>query len=814
MNLSTKSSLTPSGIKTCKHCGNPLDEATAPEAAERGFCCSGCEYVYRLIHGQKLDRFYELRGRTVDPVGGYVFRPRDTRWLKGLALEAEKKAKDRAVLTLRVQGISCVGCVWLIEKVFLDREGARLARVNATEGTVRLEWVPGQLDVPAFALDLQRFGYLLGPAGGATRGESSRLTMRLGMCAAFAMNAMLFTLPVYLGMTPDFWFAWLFSALAFAFSTMALIVGGSYFFRRSLTGLRHGVIHIDLPISLGLIFAYAGSLYGWITGTEGMVYFDFVATFSFLMLVGRWTQQVAVERNQRRLLDATMGLPRVERVGGSGEAGTEEVSVEDLGPGDIYRLEPGQAVPVCSQLRVSDASFGLDWISGESEARASRVGQLVSAGAINLSPTAIEMQAVEVWDQSLLSRLLAGGESGERGDPLLERIIRIYLIAVLALAAAGGGAWFVLAGDSGLALRVAVSVLVVSCPCALGVSLPLLDEMATARMRRFGVYVRAEHVWQRLRRVTRVVFDKTGTLTLESPILLNRAELGRLDSADREALGAMVRESRHPVASCLREALLADGWIDGRSQVRGDLEEEVGQGLIWRDGEHEWRLGRPSWAVFGNTGSPVPAGDEVRTVYSRDGRALIGFIIRDEVRPGARSEVAALLAMGYEIRVLSGDRRSSVESMVRGLGLPETHGLAEQSPQEKADWVRNHDARRILMIGDGANDSLAFDAAGCRGTPAIDRGLLEQKSDFFFLGRSLSGIRRLMETARRHGRVASAILVFAILYNLVAVAFCLAGRMNPLLAAVLMPLSALVSLAIAAWGMSRQDSANTMIVSD
>ena len=791
---------------TCRHCGNPIGAEGVSDAAERGFCCSGCEYVYRLIHGQKLDRFYELRGRTVDPVGSFVFRPRDTRWLKGLADQAGRQGTDRAVLTLRVQGISCVGCVWLIEKVFLAHEGARVARVDATEGTVRLEWVPGQVDLPAFALELQRFGYLLGPAGGPSRGESSRLTLRLGLCAAFAMNAMLFTLPVYLGMEPDFWFAWLFSVLAFVFATLGLIVGGSYFFRRSLTGLRHGVIHIDLPISLGLIFAYAGSLVGWVTGREGLVYFDFVATFSFLMLVGRWTQQVAVERNQRRLLDATIGLPKVERVGPSGASATEEVPVENLRPGDVYRLEPGQAVPVCSQLRATDASFGLDWISGESEARASRIGQLVSAGAINLSPTAIELQAVEVWEQSLLSRLLSSEDPSKRGDPLLERIIRVYLLVVLAVAALGGGVWFALSGDLGLALKVAVSVLVVSCPCALGVSLPLLDEMATTRMRRFGVYVRTEHVWQRLRRITRVVFDKTGTLTLESPNLRNRDELASLNPDDRLALWAMVRESRHPVASCLREALLADGWVDGQVVVEGRLKEEVGQGLSWSAGGREWRLGRPAWAV-NDRSVPSGAAPDERTVFSRDGDRLSGFIIRDEVRPGAPAEVAALISMGYQVHVLSGDRHSAVEEMVSGLGLPASHGLAEQTPEEKAAWVRRNDPERILMIGDGANDSLAFDAAGCRGTPAIDRGLLEQKSDFFFLGRSLSGIRRLLETARRHGRVAFAVLVFAVTYNLVAVAVCLAGWMNPLLAAVLMPLSALVSLAIAAWGMTRQGPA-------
>jgi len=784
-----------SGI--CRHCGNAISREVAKETAEAGFCCSGCEYVYRLIRGQDLDKFYDLRNRKVDLVGSFVFRPRDFRWLKGLADRAEKGCDRRAVLNLRVQGISCVGCVWLIEKVVLAHPGTRVARVNASAGTLRLEWVPGRIDLEKIALELQRFGYLLGPPGAPVRSESSRLTLRLGLCAAFAMNAMLFTLPVYLGMKPDFWFAWLFSGLAFAFATLALAVGGSYFFQRSLAGIRRGVIHIDLPISLGLIIAYFASCYGWFLGRSDFIYFDFVATFSFLMLVGRWTQQIAVERNRNRLLDARLGLPRVEMIA---DLTGESSCVDRLQPGDVFRVDPGEAVPVCSQLRAGDASFGLDWISGESEAQAARNGQLISAGAINLSPEAVELRAMETWDQSLLSRLLSGEENLDRDDPLLERIIRWYLLAVLFFAVAGAAGWLFFTGQVLTALQVAISVLVVSCPCALGVSLPLLDEMAATRMRRLGVYVQTDHLWSRLRRIRTIVFDKTGTLTLEAPTLINRGDLQDLEPVDLAVLWTMVRTSRHPVSSCLREALLAGGWIDEFEPAKGSLREEVGQGLEWIQEDRTWRLGRPEWAV---TSSGRGGSKSAQSVFSRDGVLLVELRLRDEVRAGAPEEVGNLGRLGYDVHVLSGDRRTQVDLMVQRLGLPPDRGQAEMTPDEKADWIRSHQADRTLMIGDGANDSLAFDAAGCRGTPAIDRGLLEQKSDFFFLGRSLSGVRQLMETARQHGRVASGVLAFAVSYNGVAVVVCLGGGMNPLLAAILMPLSAIISLTIATYGMKR-----------
>jgi Cu2+-exporting ATPase len=253
----------------------------------------------------------------------------------------------------------------------------------------------------------------------------------------------------------------------------------------------------------------------------------------------------------------------------------------------------------------------------------------------------------------------------------------------------------------------------------------------------------------------------------------------------------------------LREALLAEGLAENLDPLPGTLREEVGHGLVWFNERDEWRLGRPEWTSMGD--GPDRQWGEARTILARNGKALLGFTVRDDVRAGAPEEVGALGVMGYSVFVLSGDRRSSVKKMVSRLGLPADRGLAEQTPDEKAAWIRERGAETTLMIGDGANDSLAFDAAGCRGTPAVDRGLLEQKADFFFLGRSLSGIRLLMETARRHGRVALAIMAFAVLYNIVAVALCLAGWMNPLLAAVLMPLSAIVSLAMAAYGMRRRD---------
>jgi Cu2+-exporting ATPase len=281
---------------------------------ESGFCCAGCSYVFRLVHEHGLAGYYRIKDEVTSPADAAVFQPRDYAWLETAQKIAETTAApDRPPeLMLDLQGVSCAGCVWLIERLFQQQAGTREIVANAQRGTLRLRWVLGEFSAAGFARALQAFGYLLGPLGEA-RGEleSRALVKRIGLCAAFSMNVMLFTLPVYFGMGADFEYARLFGLLSLAFGTLSLLVGGVYFIGRAVRALRMGAMQIDLPIGLGIVGAYAGSLFGWLAGEERFVYFDFVSGFILLMLIGRWAQVAAVERNQRRLLALQPKPPRV-----------------------------------------------------------------------------------------------------------------------------------------------------------------------------------------------------------------------------------------------------------------------------------------------------------------------------------------------------------------------------------------------------------------------------------------------------------------------------------------------------------------------
>lgn len=766
----------------CRHCGRPFRTS----ARETEFCCSGCRFVCHLLHKRGLEDFYRYgEGRV--PVADAVFQEREWSWLRELQQAAERKAASgasSAELTLAIQGISCAGCVWLLEAVFLEQPGAVSCRVDSSAGTISLRWQSGATDLREYATDAGRFGYVLGPPSDRTGPPVMRpLVRKLGICGALAMNAMLFAMPRYLGMDPGDRLAALFDLIGLLIATASIAIGGTYFFRRAWAALRRGDLHIDLPISLGLLFAYGGSVLAWRAGEHSFAYFDFVSVFTFLMLVGRWLQERSVENNRRRLLGIRLSPGRVHIL----RNGIE--SVEDatrIAAGDRFSLPRAGLVPVRARLVGQPGIFAMNWINGEPAPRQYPSGAIVPAGARSLSPEPLSFTALEPWASSQLARLLSFDTARPWRNLGLQKVIRIYLTCVLVLAALGFVAWAASGAGWLAAFQVLISVLVVSCPCAIGVALPLLDDISAARLQQFGVYLREHSLWSRLLRVQSILFDKTGTITLENLALANPEALESLDDHTRAVLLALVQDSLHPVAGCLRQALLAAGVEPAAGA--GAKREITGMGIEWQTQHGRWRIGRASWAVAASAADG--------TVLSRNGKEVARFTFREELRPDAAAQIAAFRAAGYAIHLLSGDEPAKVAALAGALGLDQSSGLGGLSPEDKARLVRERWADASLLLGDGANDSLAFDAALCTGTPAADTGLLEHKADFYLLGRSLAGLGELFGSALRHRRATIGVFSFAISYNALAVSASLAGWMNPLVAAIIMPLSSLASIAL------------------
>lgn len=771
-------------MPSCKHCSTPF----TPQHNDEAYCCKGCEYVYTLIHQHGLDQFYQLRQGVSAPIGSAVFNRHDYHWLRELVHAQRKTNTNELDIRLDIQGISCVGCLWLIEKLFMDTRGAMQIHINAQLGKIRMFCAVKEFDALTFAATLQRFGYILGPPTATPVHKSKEISMRLGLCAAFALNAMLFTLPHYLGMQRDFMLAPLFEVLTVLFGTLSLAAGGQYFITRAWQAVNNKVLHIDLPIALGIVIAYTSSVIGWLCNIPDLIYFDFVATFIFLMLLGRWLQEFALEKNRYRLLQSEATPQSVTLVA---EPRTS-IPVEQIQAGQTIEVAAGQVVPVRSQLLKGEANLSLEWINGESEPVCWPTARHVPSGAINIGSQAIQLQTQQAWSDSLLARLLQTANQGFRYETL-ERVLKYYISTIIFIAIAGAMLW-IWQGAWVTALQVAVSVLVVSCPCALGVALPLVHEFAVARLRTAGVFVKSANLWGRLADVKKIIFDKTGTLTLEQPEIIHEASVLSLSSVHQQVLLTMVVDNPHPVSKCLRELLYTNSVTPLEHPT--PITETVGLGIQCDLNGKNYSLGRPGWLAE-KKDNPAQTKLQQDCEFRIDGALIASFAFKEALRRNAKQEVQALILAGYPTYILSGDRVYKVAAIAKSLGLPTTHSLAELSPEDKAAWLAKHAPTDALMIGDGANDSLAFEQAVCRGTPVVDRSVLGNKADFYFLGQSLDGIRTLLQAAALRKKLVTAIFIFSITYNAIAISFCLAGMVNPIVAAIIMPISSLISIFMA-----------------
>jgi Cu2+-exporting ATPase len=755
----------------CAHCGSAL-----PIGSVEAYCCDGCSAVATLLRADGLERFYALGG--ADGPVSLAVPGRDRPWLETLC--AGIASTDGVTrVEVDVQGMHCAGCVWLMRTLF-DRAPCGIeATPNAALGRLTL-LVEHGFDLAAYVDEIERFGYRVGPALKSSTPIRDTLVVRTGIAIGLAANAMMFALAIYLGLRSGPVYE-LMRVLEVVLAVATVAVGAPVFFRGAIEGLRRGVLHLDLPIAIGMTLALAGTVIALATGAHA-AYADTVAVFVALMLLGRWLERRAVSRNRDRLLASEGAGGVFARVVEQGAV--RSVRAREVRDGDALLVAPGEIVVVDATCE-EDAVVSLDWISGESDPRTFVAGSVVPAGAIQHGRRAIRMRAVMSFDHSPLESLLGATTERDARAPsaFWDRVTRVYVAAVLVVSALAFLAWWLATSDASRALEVATAVLVVTCPCGIGIATPLAYEIVTSALRRRGLFVRRERALDRAADVRRVAFDKTGTLTTGRLEIENAAALATLDAADRAALADLVARSAHPKSEALRRA------IGDAVEIREGLvvDEHPGLGLSTTIEGHAYRLGAPSWAT-----SSATTGD---LVFSRDGVVVLDLLTREVLRPDAAREVRALAAEGYAVSILSGDARERASAVAERLGLAETEVAAACSPEDKARWIDAHASEPTLFVGDGINDGLAADHAALSGTPAIDRPFLPARTDFFFVTPGLAPIRALLEGGRALRRVAKRNLVFAIAYNALVVSLAIAGLMRPWLAAIAMPASSLLVIA-------------------
>lgn len=770
----------------CTHCRSPLTDAVSD-----GFCCNGCRHVYGLLQDSGLARYYELRGeRTLAPVAAQG-QAQDTLWLEQLVSELNSQGSVKR-LTLDVQGIQCGACVWLIDALFKRQPDAFQIVVNPALG--QLTFVFGErFSLSSFAGALLELGYRLGPARKGSAARNDSLLLRTGICLALAANAMFLAAATYFGLESGPLYRLVRNA-GFVLTTLSLLVGGSYFIERAYLSLRRGVLHLDLPIALGMLLAYGGSVWSVFFDSAQANYLDTVSIFIAVMLVGRVLQERLVEKNRRQLLasDGASGLlARRLRHGRS-----ELTACTELNEGDTLLVCPGELLAVRGTLLSGSASCSLSWINGESEPRNFAGGEQIPAGAINVGSSALQVRAAGAFERSDLDTLLRDdGQHGQRlaGD-FWDLVSRSYVLLVLAAAGLGVAGWLWTGASVSDALNVATAVLVVTCPCAFGIATPLAYELGVSGLRRLGLFVRDGSFFDRAARVRRIVFDKTGTLTTGSLKLCAPETLARLDDHQREVLYALTVQSNHPKSAAIARTLAQR--YPQLLLVQHDVTERAGRGMECTARGVCYRLGEASWALAGSeqrTGGPV---------FSRDG-VLLAWLDTDEVlRPDAGSEARSLRDEGYELWIATGDTSERARALAETLQIPPSRARGDLTPGDKLALLEQLDVRDTLMIGDGINDGPALSRALCSGTPAVDRPFVPARTDFYYLTPGLSPVRSALHVARAVRRVVRTALVFATAYNVLAVSLCYAGLMRPWLAALLMPGSSLVVLVYTALSLS------------
>ncbi|KPQ12890.1 MAG: Cu2+ exporting ATPase CopB [Rhodobacteraceae bacterium HLUCCA09] len=697
---------------------------------------------------------------------------------QAVAAAAEAQA-GRVMLSL--PGIRCAGCITGVEKALAAEPGVRSARVNFTLKRATVETDPGVPPARLIAA-LDRAGHTAHEldASALSMTETDRagrdLLMRLAVAGFAAMNVMLLSVAVWSGAadaTRDL-FHWISAAIAIP----AVIFSGRPFYVSAWGALRKGRLNMDVPITLAIVLAVGTSL--WETSLSGKhAYFDAAIALVFFLLGGRYLDHRtrAVARSAAEEL-AALEVPRAARIAGGRE---EEVRVGDLAVGDLVRVKPGGRMPVDGEIVAGTSELDRGLLTGETRPVFAGPGQAVSAGEVNLTGP-LDVRVTAAGRESSLHRmadLVAVAESAKnRYTSLADRAAGLYAPGVHILSALAGIGWWLYTGDLRLALNIAAAVLIITCPCALGLAVPAVTTAASGRLFRQGLLIKDGTALERLAEVDTVLFDKTGTLTLGAP------EVTGLDAharADLALARALAEGSAHPLSRALAEAVAARGIaparLEGHREVPGYGAEATWQGRTVR-------LGRAAWAG-------AAPGETTAAWLAVEGRAPMAFTFADRLRPGAREVVAGLKAAGLHVALVSGDAAPAVARFAGSVGIDDW--TAEALPEGKAARVEalHSGGAKVLFVGDGLNDTAALAAAHASISPATALDAARTASDIVLLGSDIAPVAGAVTTARSAVRRIRENFAIATWYNVIAVPIAIAGFATPLAAALAMSASSI-----------------------
>lgn len=674
-----------------------------------------------------------------------------------------------------VPGIRCAGCISKIENGLQGVPGILSSRVNFSTKQVAISHLQEMDDVQLMR-KIEGLGFdvqILADNPLAEGKDSTDKLIRALAVAGFGMmNIMLLSVSVWsgaTGVTRDL-FHWLSALIAIP----VIAYAGRPFFASAVTALRCGRTNMDVPISIGILLATVLSIYETATGGEH-AYFDGAVMLLFFLLAGRVLDGMMRDRAREgigALLKQT--APGAMVIEDDGK--TRWVAAKDLIPDMQMMVAAGENLAADGRLVSGSSSFDCSLMTGESEPQPRGKGDMVLAGTLNLtSPVIVRVTAAgEDTSVSDIARLM--DEAGQRRSyyvRVADRAARYYAPAVHSLALLAFAFWMIVGAGWHQSLLIAVAVLIITCPCALGLAVPAAQIVASGALLRKGVMVKDGSALERLAEVDYALFDKTGTLTLGRPVPDNLDDLGL---TQKQVTLALAQASRHPVSKGIRTGLLA---LDIEPAVLKDIQELPGEGLtaIW--GDVRVMLGKPQNS------------DDHLSCQLSIGNDIVVIELRDEIRSEASAAIASLQDLGLPASIISGDNSRSVSLVAGALGLS---SQANASPKNKVDAIARltQEGHKVLMVGDGLNDGPALAAAHVSIAPGTASDVGQQAADAVFTSDSLMPVALSVKVARQTMQIVHQNFALAIGYNIIAVPLALTGMVTPLIAAIAMSLSSLI----------------------
>lgn len=696
--------------------------------------------------------------------------------------------KGQHSLSLLVGGVHCAMCIQKIESCLVQQPKVSEARLNFSTGRLNIVWNGATEQANDFVSNVRSLGYTVSPYNpdaekNSMENENRFLLMCIGV-SGFAMgNIMLLSVGLWTTTVETMGFATreLLHAISGLIAIPAVIFAGRPFFNSALAVLRKGQTNMDVPISLGLILACAMSVFETIRGAEH-TYFDSAVMLMFFLLIGRYMDFRARKSARSAASDLIQSLSGFATILEDGKP--RRILIRDLREGMQILVSTGESFPADSVIETGESTIDTSLITGETLPRAVQVGDVVYAGTINQSAP-LTLRVSKAAEDSLLADVVRLMEKAEQGQAkyvrLADRVSKLYTPVVHILALSAFILWWGFLGAAWQdALMIAVTVLIVTCPCALGLAVPVVQVLASGVLMKRGVLVKSGDALERLAVIDTILFDKTGTLTVGKPQLINDATPENLQLA-----ASLATHSKHPLSVALSNA------YQGESLTLTDVKEVSGKGLEAQYQGQLVRLGSRSWIGVENAAQS----NDLEIWLSVGGQSPVPFHFKDQLKQDARETVSRLQNHGLNVTLLSGDRQNVADVIAREVGI--TSVFAEQTPIDKYNQLEQIKSagHKVLMVGDGLNDAPVLAAADVSMAPGTAIDMAQNAADIVFMGDKLSPVSYTHQIAKLTQTLVKQNFAISIIYNFIAVPAAFCGIITPMLAALAMSGSSLIVIA-------------------